>query len=191
MNCSACGADHTYGLKYCKRCGESLSLPSPAAPTGINLRKLAGMFWAVAVFGIAALAVMFGCAIPMMIFGADRHTLLPIFGMGFATILIIALRLIRQLSRLVRLVEDDYRAARQTGNPVAQSLPQIPAPTHAVPSVTEHTTRNFEQIYQAPRARINQQTPVLKRRVCRSIKRGLATSRYRSGGDHVLPNVRH
>jgi len=153
MNCPTCGADNTYGLKYCKRCGESLSLPSPAAPTGISLRKLAGMFWAIAVFGIAGLGIMFGCAIPMLIFGIDRRMLVPIFGIGAGTILLIALMLIKQLARLVQLVEDEHRTKHQTGKSVEQPRPQIAAPPHGVPSVTEHTTRNFEQVYQEPRAR--------------------------------------
>jgi hypothetical protein len=153
MNCPACGADNTYGLKYCKRCGESLNVPTTTAPSGFPLKKLTGMFWAIAVFGIAALGIMFGCAIPLMYLGGDRRTLIPLFGLGAGMTLMIVLMLIKQLARLVRLVEDEYRAARQIGKPIEQTRPQIAAPPHAVSSVTEHTTRNFDQAYQAPRVR--------------------------------------
>ena len=153
MNCPACGADNTYGLKYCKRCGEGLNVPPASPPTGFPLKKLTGMFWAIAVFGIAALGTMFGCAIPMLIFGADRRMLVPLFGMGMGVTVMIALLLGKQLARLVQLVEDEYRAARQIGKPGEQTRPQIAAPPRAMPSVTEHTTRNFEQVYQEPRVR--------------------------------------
>ena len=153
MNCPSCGADHTYGLKYCKRCGESLNVPTTIAPSGFPLKKLTGMFWAIAIFGIAALGTMFGCAIPMLVFGADKRMLVPLFGMGMGVTVLIALMLIKQLARLVQLVEDEYRAARQIGKPIEQTRPQIAAPPHVVSSVTEHTTRNFDQIYQEPRVR--------------------------------------
>jgi len=185
MNCPNCGAEHSYGLRYCKRCGESLSVatndldrqsnPSGASikrvkqtehgwdieeiePPGISIKKLTGMFWAVAVFGFISFAVLFGAAIPMVIFGADKRMLIPMFMFGSAGIVLIAWMLIQQLSRFVGMFERGYKAPRQSEERAErerakQDRPQIDAPPRAVSSVTEHTTRNFDQVYKEPGAR--------------------------------------
>ena len=113
MNCPSCGAEYSYGLRYCKRCGENLSqqtngLDQPSSapgasikrmkkneygwdieeiePAGVNVKKLVGMFWAVAVFGIISFGILFGCAIPLVIFGADKRMLIPMFMFGSASV---------------------------------------------------------------------------------------------------------
>jgi hypothetical protein len=190
MNCPTCGAEYSYGLRYCKRCGESLSVPTndldrqsnqsgssikrvkqtehgwdieEIEPPGINIKKLTGMFWAVAVFGFISFAALFGSAIPMVIFGADKRMLIPMFMFGSAGIVMVAWLLIQQLSRFVGMIERSYKAPRQTQDRTNQERanqeranqerPQIDAPPRAVSSVTEHTTRNFDKIYKDPGAR--------------------------------------
>ena len=162
MYCPSCGADNAYGLRYCKRCGENLSQASahghdPAnakqgeygleveqmeAPV-ISVRKLSGMFWAIAVFGIVSLIALFGSAIPLMIVSGDRKALMMMFLFGSMGILGIAGMLIRQLSRLIDLVEESSYPRRRTSLPAEQNYPQVAAPPRSVSSVTEHTTRTF------------------------------------------------
>jgi hypothetical protein len=162
MFCPSCGAENAYGLRYCKRCGENLTPPQQAsAPLqGSSLRKLAGMFWAVAVFGLVSLMALFGSAIPLTIFGADRRTLMPLFLFGTMSIVMIAGMLIRQLSRLITIIESgdrppqSERPPQQVRPPVDQNYPQLASPPKSVSSVTENTTRNFDHsVYNEPRAR--------------------------------------
>ena len=176
MHCPNCGAEYSEGLRYCKRCGESLSVPTndldrqatgqsikrvkqtahgwdieEIEPSGINARKLTGMFWAVAVFGFLSFGVMFGCSIPLAIFGVDKVILMSMFVFGSTAIVLIAWLLIQQVSRLVGLIERDSKAARPA--PREQAAPQLDAPPRSFRSVTEHTTRNFDQVYKEPGTR--------------------------------------
>jgi hypothetical protein len=184
MNCPSCGAEYSYGLRYCKRCGENLSqqtngldqssAPHGASikrvkqneygwdieeiePAGVNVKKLVGMFWAVAVFGIVSFGILFGCAIPMMIFGADKRMLIPMFMFGSTAIVLIAWLLINQVSRLIGMVESNNRPSRKVRRQAEQDQPQmvqpqIAPPPRAVGSVTEHTTRNFDEYEKRIRA---------------------------------------
>lgn len=180
--CPSCGSENSHGLRYCKRCGESLGQSTndlekqqntqgatikrvkqgqygwdieEIEPPGVSVKKLVGMFWAVAVFGFLSFGIMFGCAIPLMIFGANRSILIPMFMFGSGAIVLIAWLLIQQLSRLVGMVEKDTKAPRQTqaNRQPEPERPQIVAQPHAVGSVTEHTTRNFDPIYKEPGTR--------------------------------------
>jgi hypothetical protein len=174
-------------LRYCKRCGESLGQTAneleqqanmrgatikrvkqgehgwdieEIEPPGISVKKLASMFWAVAVFGFVSFAVMFGCAIPMIIFEADKSIFISMFMFGSGAIVVIAWLLIQQLSRLIGMAERETSTSRRieperpAQNVAPQNVaPQIVAPPRSVGSVTEHTTRNFDQIYKEPGTR--------------------------------------
>lgn len=163
MFCPSCGIENAYGVKYCKRCGESLTQAQQQQPgvalssvplSGSIFKKLSGMFWAISVFGFISLTVLFGSAIPLTIFGADRRTIIPMFLFGATSIVLIAAMLIRQLSRLITLVEEGDRPFQQIRPPVDQDYPQIASPPRSVSGVTEHTTRNFDHsVYNEPRAR--------------------------------------
>lgn len=178
--CPSCGSENSHGLRYCKRCGESLGQTTndleqqknlhgatikrvkqgqygwdieEIEPPGISVKKLASLFWAVAVFGFISLGTLIGCAIPLTIFGADRSTLIPMFMFGSAAIVVIAWLLIQQLSRLIGLVERENRMPRSISRLAEHEQPRIAAPPRAVSSVTEHTTRNFDQVYKEPGTR--------------------------------------
>jgi hypothetical protein len=156
MFCQSCGMENAYGLRYCKRCGESLTQAQQSSGPlrEAGFKKLSGMFWAVSVFGIVSLAALFGSAIPLTIFGADRHTLIPMFLFGAMSIVMIAGMLTWQLSRLITMVKGGERPPRQTRPPAEQVYPQIASPPRSMPDVTEHTTRNFDHsVYKEPRAR--------------------------------------
>ena len=164
MYCPSCGVENAYGLRYCKRCGESLNNQTNATggsfkkmkqgefgweieeveTPGISMKKLTGIFWAVAVFGFISLGTLLGIMIPLTIFGADRKLLVLLLIFGSATISGIAAMLIRQLARLIDLIEAKERAPRRVKMPTEQSYPQVAAPPSSVSSVTEHTTRNFD-----------------------------------------------
>ena len=146
MNCPSCGAASTTGLNYCKQCGGSLVHQSTQPDLRMNPARLTGMFWAVAVFGLGSLAILFGTAIPMVVLGAGQQVIIPIVALGSGAIIGIAALLIRQLSRLISLMENSVSnsAQRSFARASVQERPEIAAPPQAVSSVTEHTTRNFD-----------------------------------------------
>src|SRR5215475_9553760 len=58
MFCPSCGFEYTQKTNYCKRCGESLSVPASADAPKTQRSKIAGMFWAVAVFCLLGLVTV-------------------------------------------------------------------------------------------------------------------------------------
>jgi hypothetical protein len=147
MHCHTCGAEVTEGLKFCTRCGANLILPK-TAETKIDYGKMAGMFWAVAVFGFIALSVVIGSAIPLTVLQAPQDVIFAALFFGSTAVVLIAGLLIRQLSRLISLAKgDDERRPPRAIDTNQLSRPQISAPPRAMGSVTEHTTRNFDAVY--------------------------------------------
>lgn len=146
MTCPGCGAETSPGSNFCKLCGNSLT-SQPAAELRLNPAKLTGMFWAVAVFALGSLAILFGTALPMVLSGSEGRIVIPIIGLGAGATLIIAALLIRQLSRLITIMESHpvsslQRSFAKAGTPQPPQL--AAAPLAGVSSVTEHTTRNFD-----------------------------------------------
>ena len=155
MNCPNCGAASTFGLNYCKQCGSNLLQPPVSSDQRTNPAKLTGMFWAIAVFGVVSLAILFGTAIPMVIVSSDHKLVMGVIVCGAAVIMAIAALLIRQLSRLITMMQDSRETSQRIpGRMSAPEAPQLAAPPRAMSSVTEHTTRNFEPVnYKEPEAR--------------------------------------
>ncbi|HJQ22662.1 MAG TPA: zinc ribbon domain-containing protein [Blastocatellia bacterium] len=165
MNCPLCGAANTAGLRYCTRCGGSLMQAAAGADfervrqtehgwdieksesPGMSGKRLAGIFWAIAVFGLVSFAVLFGIAVPLSIFHAPRELVVPLYMFGPAAVVLIAGMLIRQVSRLIKIMENDSSSRRQMQRTPSPAPPQIVAPPPGFRSVTEHTTRNFEAAY--------------------------------------------
>lgn len=147
MNCPHCGAQSTYGLNYCKQCGNNLTPVSAPVEPRLNPAKLTGMFWAIAVLGLGGLGILFGCVVAMMALGAASQVVVSAIGLGASMIIGIASLLIWQLSRLITTFQRSQetptfqRPPQRINAPVQ---PQIVAAPRPVSSVTEHTTRNFD-----------------------------------------------
>jgi hypothetical protein len=147
MYCQSCGAGTTIGLKYCKRCGASLAPPAgPDERHGGSL-KLAGMFWAVAVLVLGGMSALFGGMVALAAVHVHMDALIILGSLASVTIFLIAALLIWQLARVVSIAKQAAPAQPQGRGPYPQgdyNAPQIAAPPAVMPSVTEHTTRNFE-----------------------------------------------
>ena len=145
MTCPGCGAETSSGSNFCKLCGSSLT-SQPPSEGRLNPARLTGMFWAVAIFGLGGLAILFGTALPMVLTGIDGQIVIPIVALGAGATLIIAALLIKQLSRLITMM-DSFTAfpSQRTFSKASVPKPQqLGAPLAGFSSVTEHTTRNFE-----------------------------------------------
>jgi hypothetical protein len=148
MYCSSCGTESTPGLNYCNRCGASLSTQA-LATAPISVAKptfiLSVAVIMITLFGFTAL-IKGATELARNEFGKDPVMLMII--MGMATILVIDLMLIRQLSRLVSASIETCRIARKKEVAAPkQTSRQLNARPEPVPSVTENTTRAFEPVY--------------------------------------------
>lgn len=156
MYCPTCGAEFTNGLKYCKRCGSSLVVTEKPSANGMDLEKFTGMFWAVAVVGIAGLALLVGGILGALGMGVRSDGMIVTSVFMLATIVVIVGMLTRQLSRLIKLVEDrpPYVQPKRSDETDERAYPRIAESPSSISSVTEHTTRNMEPSkYKSPLAR--------------------------------------
>jgi hypothetical protein len=142
MNCPGCGAETSPGSNFCKLCGSSLTTQH-SSELRLNPARLTGMFWAVAVFGLGSLAILFGTALPMVLAGID---VIPVVTVGAGAAVVIAALLVRQLSRLITMMQGYSTSPSPRSIPRASTsqTPQLVAPLAGISSVTEHTTRNFD-----------------------------------------------
>lgn len=145
MYCPNCGAEATSGLKYCSRCGVSLAVAPAIEKRHPNVGKATGMFWAIALFGLGSFAIFMGGIIALAALNADEDIIIPAAIFGIAAILTISWLLIRQLARVISIVQDTRQSTE--GGRLAESYapPEI-AESPPPMSVTEHTTRNFERL---------------------------------------------
>lgn len=142
MYCSSCGIDSVEGLKYCKRCGASLttseSIPStrPVALIALLLMVIAGI-------------VALGFSLPLTmarelisIGFRTREIIIFFFGSGAFTVIIT-----RLLTRvLLKMVESQKHtgASLSHGRAAPYEQQQISQPS-SIGSVTENTTRSFDR----------------------------------------------
>jgi hypothetical protein len=170
MHCSNCGAE-SYGLRYCKVCGESLINTNPIADASHPPvpSRITGAAWAIALattaITLGGLGIVFSHVAEIVTpspwaANIPRHAsdyvpvAVPMIVFGTATVFLIVLMLIRLFIRLMNLPQEPARRDKEKlpgiphyrPNAVRMDQPQIQAPPISVPSVTEHTTRNFDPI---------------------------------------------
>jgi len=154
MFCPSCGFEYTQKTNYCKRCGESLSLPGVVDSAKMERPKLAAMFWAVAAFGIVGMITVFSMYNKLSERGLRGDELILPFMMGMMFTGGIAGLLIWQLSRLITAYQKTGRNVVVEKQYVREAPPaQLGAPTGSIeqsvepPSVVEHTTRQMAGKY--------------------------------------------
>ena len=154
MYCPNCGAESTFGLNYCKRCGGNLSdaaqLAEPPAKNTLAALILAAATVAIVLGG---LGIVFSEALSLIGpqpagFAPAVHDAVAVAGMmvgfGTATIALVTLMLIKLFSRVMGFSSSGSNVTRSSNAILAQLRPQQISVPVAMQSVTEHTTRNFE-----------------------------------------------
>ena len=148
MYCPACGIDSVDGLKYCKRCGATLSAAQDDTSRKKSLPVPVGLFLLVIVF-IAAV----GLSTPLLMAHdlihnsgfTPRDVMLFFLFSSLVTFGIIGL-LVRVLLRLISAVQPGLGAATTNETTTKAYLaPQLNVSLPLIGSVTENTTRSFEQ----------------------------------------------
>jgi len=154
MFCPSCGFEYTQKTNYCKRCGESLSVPAGADAPKTPRSKIAGMFWAVAVFCLLGLVTVLNTYDHLVGRGAHDNELLWPFVAGFFFVGAVALLLIWQLARMITVHQKTGQNVIVEKHYIREAPPaQFGAPTDPLqqtvepPSVVEHTTRQMAGKY--------------------------------------------
>ena len=146
MYCPVCGAESTKGFNYCKRCGTGLSSTSPA-PEGAPAsgKALGVMTFLLSVVSIVGFIALFTTVYSL----GDRpsfdpRALIGIMAFGGATVFGVVglfvwllLRLWTSHRQLPQSKADRHAVREYTPS-------QLAAASISAPSVTEHTTRNFD-----------------------------------------------
>ena len=144
MYCSSCGSAVAQNLSYCNRCGAKVSTVKGEAgikSSEVKPESLVASIVALFIFGLGAIAVLVG--VLKQVAGFDPHILLAVTMFSFALMLVVEGVLIGLLLKGKRGDTERLKAqtTKELGEAHAQPL------IEAVPSVTEHTTRAFERIY--------------------------------------------
>jgi hypothetical protein len=150
MYCSTCGVAVAQGLSYCNYCGEKLSgakSNSVSKPREVKPELLVSSMVALFIFGLFAITLLMGMM--KAVLNVNVGVVLGFGLMSFLMMLGIEGVLIGLLMGGKRGVREsgveDLRLKQQTTRELdAAQARALPEP---VPSVTEHTTRAFDPVY--------------------------------------------
>jgi hypothetical protein len=149
MYCSSCGVAVAQGLSYCNYCGAKSSGAkgdNVIAPSAIKPETLVAAMVFVFVFGLGAITVLMG--VMKAVLGLNVGQILAFTMLSFLIMLLIEGVCIRLLFRRKRGTEEAGDTVLSKGQETkALDAAQARALPEPVPSVTEHTTRAFESVY--------------------------------------------
>jgi len=141
MYCPSCGIDSVDGLKYCKRCGASLT-QSESVPSRRPVALIALFIIAIASIAILGLSLPLTMARELISIGFRTKEIIAFFfGSGVFTVIITRLLSLA----LLKMVESQKPYSANL--PHARGVPyehQVNPPS-PIGSVTENTTRSFDQ----------------------------------------------
>lgn len=148
MYCPVCGDQSTQGLNYCKRCGANLLTQSGGLREDYSSRPMSLML-PVAAVSITGLIALFVTIYNLGMRGIDGRTLVGITVFGGATVVAVVWAVMWLLLRIIGdrhtlRVDPRFRTPNQLAPPEQQRVLLV-QPGVGVPSVTENTTRSFDQ----------------------------------------------
>ncbi len=148
MYCPSCGVSVAQGLSYCNYCGAKLSGAkgdSVSKSSEVKPESLVFGMVAVLVFGFAAIVFLL---MAMKMVGLNVEQILAFTILSFLLILLVEGVFIWQLLRRKRGAEETGDTVLSKGQATKElDAAQARALPEPVPSVTEHTTRAFEPVY--------------------------------------------
>ena len=153
MYCPSCGVETSEGLNYCKACGSSLfSRPEPPARRSISFKEIL-LFLIIAALGLIAPIGLFVESEEILKRGTapiSVSTTMFAFGalLSFLTVLLLAWLFLRMISS-PSSVQEGNRSKDKILPPPPPRIAQIRSGKESVPSVTEHTTRSFEESFRS------------------------------------------
>ncbi|HYW74443.1 MAG TPA: zinc ribbon domain-containing protein [Pyrinomonadaceae bacterium] len=156
MFCPSCGTESPIELNYCNRCGANLNAlvaSPPTAPLSVTKPLLIiGLLMFFITLGGMGGILSTAVTVAERTGGGDLPMGIVFFGM--VTLLTVDILLFRLLSKLINAALSSAKV--QTQRPAVASQPRFPQTTterlQPAPSVTENTTRFFEQYAPASQA---------------------------------------
>ena len=145
MYCPNCGEQTTQGLKFCKRCGASLSTTVEAVPRKFPTPLTVMFLFVIGGISLVGLAVPLAAADSLTKDFSTRDVIALVFGSWLVTLIFDAML----VWLLLRLIGISHQFAGTT--PEKRPLPeqrvavQIETPPEPLVSVTENTTRSFDR----------------------------------------------
>lgn len=145
MYCPSCGVDSVEGLKYCKRCGSSLSGSTESMAPRRFPPLLIGLFLLV-IGGIAAL----GLTTPLLMArdlvnsGFMPKQVLMLFACSSGVTVVVIGLVIKVLMRLIGVYQRPESTSVMREHAIrSYEASQIASTPRSIGSVTENTTRSF------------------------------------------------
>jgi hypothetical protein len=150
MFCPSCGTESPIDLNYCNRCGANLSAgiaAPPAAPVNVTKPTLIiGLVMLLITLG--GFAGVFSTAVDLSVGTGSKDVPMAVIFFGMLGIVIIDALLFSLLWKLINAALSSAKTQTNKKQPSYQQ-PQFVQPTTArlqpAPSVTENTTRFFEE----------------------------------------------
>jgi len=157
MYCPSCGAESIQGLRYCKQCGANLNFTGEMPPGKFPMALTVIFLVIISIISITGIIGPFAMASDMSIRGIAPNHFLPVMLLGPLVALGMDGLLIWLLLRLVKIYHQPGAISQPQSSrhlrPGDFAPPQLNAPPAAIGSVTEHTTRNFDEYEKTMRAR--------------------------------------
>ena len=147
MYCSSCGVAVAQGLSYCNYCGAKLNAAkdgskTPHFPSGLLIPAISFLF----IFGLVAIGMIMG--IMKVILELPIEAVLAFSLLPFLLLLLIEFVFIRLLLRSRREADEAGNTGQIKGSETKElNTGQMEALPEHLNSVTEHTTRSFDPIY--------------------------------------------
>ena len=158
MYCPNCGAEITEALRYCKRCGMNLSAPlQPSLPKKFPTGLVILFLMLIGLVTVVGLTVPLASAQDLVRSGFGPGAVIVTFFISALSALGVDALLVWLLLHLIKIQQriDTTSQSKTFRQPVVKDFvpPQIAAPPENIGSVTEHTTRNFDEYEKVIRAR--------------------------------------
>jgi hypothetical protein len=152
MYCSACGVAVVQGLSYCNFCGAKLNGvkgDNVSKPSEVKPELLVSAMVVLFISGLIAITMLMG--VMKVILTLSTPQIIPVALLCFLMLLSIEGVFVRLLFRRNRGQEASGGAVLSKGQATRElDASQARALPEPVPSVTEHTTRAFERVYNQP-----------------------------------------
>ena len=160
MFCQSCGTALTKGLTYCNRCGARAASPALAPPAKND--KLAEVVYVLATFasvvGLGGLAIVYFLIRELLRGGFEQSRIVVVTFFCLMAVVGLAALLIKHMSRALSALlhsgtgAGENQAAAEAAESASRQTAQIEAPREPVASVTDHTTRTFDPVYEERRS---------------------------------------